>query len=383
MVFITSDLYYVKGFLSRQIKACATNYETYLVVNSDIQSVANVIGDSVTIVNLDIRRKISVLRDIYSLVLLIIFLFRVRPDIVHSTTPKAGFMAMMASFLTSTPIRIHTFTGQVWQTKTGAFRVLLKFMDKLTAKAATFILCDSHGQREFLLTENVLDPVKSSVLHRGSICGVDCERFRPSEDFRQQIRSKLGLEENEILVLYMARFTRDKGALLMADAINELLKNQNIKIHLLMIGPDEEGLINEINSKLFKFSKSFTIINYTDTPEIYFSAADLFCLPSYREGFPMVLLNASASGIPVVASRIYGTSDAVLDGETGLLFEPGNLEDLVEKLSLLICSQNLRKLYGLSARNFALNNFSESLITRSLLNLYERNLAAIPSKLLS
>lgn len=369
ILFVTSDLYYVKGFLVGQIKEAAKKFEVYLVVNATYSEVTSLFGDSVKFKNCGIERKISIFKDGISLLQMCILIFFLKPNIVHSTTPKAGLIAMLSSFINRVPFRMHTFTGQVWQTKKGVYKSLLKIIDKLTATTATHILCDSHSQRFFLIDNNVIDKKKSHVILNGSIRGIDSEKFSPSDVNRSKIRQELKITDVDVLILYMARFTIDKGAILMAQAFEKLvIRNPNV--FLLMVGPDEENLADDINNLLNKYKYRYKILNYTDSPEKYFSACDIFCLPSYREGFPMVLLNAASSAVPVVASRIYGTSDIVLDQKTGFLFNPGDLDDLVEKLFNLSGNRNTINIFGKNARNYAVQNFSEKNITEALMNIY-------------
>ena len=370
IVFVTSDLYYVKGFLSRQIKLASTKYEVYLIVNADMTEAARAIGKCGVTINFDIQRKISILKDFASMVRLFLFFYKIKPDIVHSTTPKSGLLAMLAAFLARVPLKLHTFTGQVWQTKKGLFRLFLIFLDKITARCADFVLTDSHSQRQVLIDHKVVSSSKSGVLGNGSICGVDLVRFNTSKDSRQFICEKYSIPTDSVILLYMARFTVDKGAVLMADAFAKIVNNTIFNTYLLMIGPDEENLTAYINKTLSSYSRNYSILSYTDIPEKFFQAADIFCLPSYREGFPMVLLNSAACGLPVVASRIYGSSDAVIENETALMFESGNVNDFSEKLVYLVANENLRKDFSTKSREFAVSKFSEDFVNSKLMDLY-------------
>lgn len=372
VVFVTSDLYYVKAFLSRQIKLAAQRYDVTLIVNADKEEAARAIGYCGKVLNFSVSRKISLFRDAASLLRLIAFFIRHRPDIVHSTTPKAGMLAMLASRLTGIRCRLHTFTGQVWQTRTGFMRKLLIATDRLTAASASMILADSHSQLELLTESGIVDPARAGVLGLGSICGVDPLRFMADSGARQDMRRELGIPDETIVFLYMARFTVDKGALTMADAFARLASQSTTPVHLLMVGPDEENLTSTIREKLRDVVDKYSLINYTDTPERYFQCCDVFCLPSYREGFPMVLLNAGASSLPVVASRIYGCSDAVVEGETGFLFEAGDIEQFCMRLQELAASAPLRQRLGRAARCRVEEFFAEEKVNGLLMQVYDK-----------
>lgn len=372
VVFVTSDLYYVKAFLSRQIKLAAQRYDVTLIVNAEPEEAARAIDHCGRVLNFSIVRKISLWRDLISLIRLIAFFATHRPQVVHSTTPKAGMLAMLAAKLTGVHFRLHTFTGQVWQTRTGKMRELLIATDRLTGACASMILADSHGQLELLTETGIVNPAKAGVLGQGSICGVDPLRFMANPETRAEMRRSLGIPEETIVLLYMARFTVDKGAIAMADAFARLGKESTVPVHLLMVGPDEEDLTGQIREKLSGVSDKYTLINYTDTPERYFQSCDVFCLPSYREGFPMVLLNAGACSLAVVASRIYGCSDAIVDGETGYLFEPGNIDQFCMRLKELSESAALRQRFGNAARRRVEEHFAEEKVNDLLMQVYDK-----------
>jgi glycosyltransferase involved in cell wall biosynthesis len=376
VVFVTSDLYYVKAFLSRQIKLAAQRYDVTLIVNADPEEAARAIDYCGQVLNFSVSRKISLFRDLASLFRLIAFFIRHRPQVVHSTTPKAGMLAMLAARITGVRFRLHTFTGQVWQTRTGMMRKLLIATDRLTVACASLVLADSHGQLELLTEKGIVDAARAGVLGQGSICGVDPTRFMANSGTRADMRRQLQIPENTIIFLYMARFTVDKGAIAMADAFARLGKESNLPVHLLMVGPDEEDLTETIHGKLSGVAGKYSLINYTDTPERYFQCADVFCLPSYREGFPMVLLNAAAAELPVIASRIYGCTDAVVDGETGLLFEAGNIPAFCAHLHALAGSPELRERLGRNARERVEEHFTEEHVNRLLMDVYKTKTVA-------
>lgn len=379
IVFVTSDMYYVKAFLSRQIRQASLEYDVALVVNADPAAAGAAIGNVGKVFNFSIHRKISLLRDAISLFRMVMFLLRVRPDIVHSTTPKAGLLAMIAARITGVEFRLHTFTGQVWQTRTGLMRKVLIWTDKVTAACASNILTDSLGQLDILAEAGIVDSRKAAVLGHGSICGVNATRYAPNAQVKADMRKELGLPNDAIVMLYMARFTEDKGALAMADAYAAYGNGDGTPTHLLMVGPDEEQLTDQIRLRLADMEGRYSLINYTDVPERFFQCCDLFCLPSYREGFPMVLLNAAACEVPVIASRIYGCTDAVVDGKTGLLFEAGNIAEFCAHLRQLAGSASLRQRLGKHARSRVEQHYTEEHVNRLLMHVYKtRSVSSSP-----
>jgi glycosyltransferase involved in cell wall biosynthesis len=247
--------------------------------------------------------------------------------------------------------------------------VLLRAIDRLIARCATHILVDSRSQREFLLANRVVSSTKSTVLANGSMCGVDGGRFRPDNVVRRRIRGETRIPEDAVVFLYLGRLRKDKGVLDLAPAFTRLAP-RCASAYLALVGPDEDGLLRRIEEIVAPYVDRVRIVDYTDRPEDYMAAADVFCLPSYREGFPQVVIEAAAVGLPVVASRIYGVVDAVADGETGLLHPPADVEALRAHMETLLRQPELRRHFGSAGHSRALRDFSAERVTRALLEYY-------------
>jgi glycosyltransferase involved in cell wall biosynthesis len=375
---IVSSPITLEVFLLPQIDAISKLYDLTVVVKTDNLKLLEVLGIDARLVVVPIERPIRPIKDLFALWTLLRLFREQRFELIHSITPKAGLLSMTAGFLARVPIRIHTFTGQVWCIKGGAMRFLLKAADIVTAFFATSILVDSASQRDFIVAEKVLPARKASVLANGSISGVDLNRFRPNENWRKKIRERWGIPMTSFVVLYMSRLTRDKGALLMASAF-AIYARENKDVRLLVVGPDEQSLIPLIKTICVECIERIEFVDYVRVPEEYMAAADLFCLPSYREGFGSSLIDAAASGIPAIASRIYGSSDAVVDGVTGLLFETGNTVACVDAMRLLSENSELRESMAHRARKRAIEFFSQELLTSAIIAFYDARLN-IPSK---
>jgi glycosyltransferase involved in cell wall biosynthesis len=358
----------MRVFLSSHIDALARQSDVSVALNAAPDKFQSN-SLNARLFNVPIERKISPLRDLQALTRLV-FLFRQnRFDIVHSVTPKVGLLAMTAAWLARVPVRINTFTGQTWATRKGLVRTLLRAIDGLIARLATHVLVDSPSQREFLIANGVVAASKSAVLAEGSICGVDGGRFRPDLAVRDRVRSALGIPHDTVLFLFLGRLGREKGVLDLAAAF-AVLAERHPEAYLLIAGPDEEGIKPRMLALLAACTDRVRWIDYTDRPEEYMAAADVFCLPSYREGFGQVAIEASATELPVVASRIYGLSDAVLHGQTGLLHAPGNVEALCEHMETLLTQPELRGKLRRAGRARALSKFSAERVTQALLDYY-------------
>jgi len=273
--------------------------------------------------------------------------------------------------LAQVPIRIHTFTGQVWVTKYGMQRMLLKFFDKLIGGLSTCVLADSPSQRDFLVNEKVLQPGKAKVVGAGSICGVDPLRFYPDLEVRQTVRHDLGIERDARVILFVGRLNQDKGILDLAAAFNVTAKH-NPDVVLLLVGAEEDVTFSHIQEICYAENDRLHYVSFTSTPQRYMAAADIFCLPSYREGFGMTIIEAAACALPAVASRIYGITDAVADGKTGLLFPAGDVTALIQNLLKLINNYDFRQQMGEAARLRALELFPSKIIARDMVALYHR-----------
>lgn len=359
----------IRFFMIPHLKTLQEKYEITVMVNTKNPSFLEEYGITARVVPVAIHRKISLLDDFRALAQLVRLFHAAGFQIVHSITPKAGLLAMVAARLTRVPSRLHCFTGQVWANCTGAKRALLMNLDRVIALCATNLLTDSHSQRDFLIDEGVTAAGKLSVLANGSVCGVDMERFRPDNDQRINRRTELDIPQEATVCLYLGRITRDKGVLDLAQALQQVLPDEP-DTYVVFVGPDEDGLRQEILSMLAKHLHKCRFVGYTCSPEDYMAMADILCLPSYREGFGMVVLEAAAAGIPALASRIYGITDAVQDGITGLLHTPGSSADISDKLQVLIRDRQLRSRLALRARQRVRDEFSQSRLITAMLDYY-------------
>lgn len=351
----------VNAFLLPHIKRLIRDYKVF-VVTSGVPNVP----PEVACLSVPFSRNISLLNDFSSLFQLLSLFRQHRFDIVLSVTPKAGLLAMVAGFLARVPCRIHWFTGQVWVTRRGISRLILKAADQWIGSLATALLADSPSQRDFLLEQGViLIRAKLSVIADGSISGVDSVRFCPNAEARKSVRASLCIPDTAALVLYLGRLNVDKGLRELAAAMQTLSKRFP-SVHWLFVGPDEENMAENLRSAASEFSDRVHFQGVTAQPEKFMAAADLFCLPSYREGFGSAILEAASAGVPGVATRIYGLIDAVEDGVTGLLVPPRDIEALTTALSALLDDNTRREIMGKAARERAVKKFCVTRIVDGL-----------------
>jgi glycosyltransferase involved in cell wall biosynthesis len=317
-----------------------------------------------------IERKISPLRDLITLFELIKLFRRERFDLVVSVVPKAGLLGMSAAFLAGVSCRVHIFQGEVWASRRGFMRGLLKSMDKLTAKLATHVLAVSPSEKQFLEEQGVARPGQIRVLGSGSISGVDMLRFRPDMEARSSIRQARAIPDDAVVCLFLGRLTADKGVFDLVQAF-ALCAKSNPRLWLILVGPDEDGVGHLLLSTLVGEAAGRVIVEgFTHTPERYIAAADFLCLPSYREGFGMVVIEAAAVGIPSIGSRIYGVSDAIVEDETGLLVPAGDAPKLATALARLARNDALRARLASAGRMRIENEFRQEKVVAGYVNYF-------------
>ncbi|KTD18951.1 glycosyltransferase [Legionella jordanis] len=327
---------------------------------------------------LAIAREIKPFADLHSLLKLFKLFRKQRFTIVHSNTPKAGLLCAIAGKMAGVPIRLHTFTGQPWATIGGLKRSMLKFFDRLIATLNTYCYADSESQKAFLIENKIIKANKISVLGSGSLSGVDITRFdegRFSPQQKQEIRVSLGIKEDEMVLLFLGRITKEKGVFELIDAFSRLLVSHS-KITLLMAGPFEQGIEAEIRAYGEKQCGNKIIFSgFCAEPEQLIAISDVLCLPSYREGFGTVVIEAAAMSVPAVGSRIYGLQDAIVHEETGLLVESKNVEDLAVGLNRLISDDSFRLRLGRNAKLRAVTEFDSQQFGLLMVQEYEKLLS--------
>ncbi len=357
------------AFLPNHIEVLSRYYDVHLVANADPQSIQQPQLQRATRIRAPIVRKIDPLADLRAVVTLIGIFRRESYAAVHSLTPKAGLLCAIAASISRVPVRVHTYTGQVWSTRTGLARRLLKSLDRLIARLTTHLIVDSFSQRDFLRDEGVIGRADGVVLAEGSVCGVDPGRFRADPAARATVRSELGIPGDAVVFIFVGRLTRDKGVLDLADAFAELAAREETP-WLLLVGPDEGALSAEVLERCGRYAHRVRLTGHSAQPQHYMAASDVFCLPSYREGFGTVVIEAAATGLPAIGSRIYGITDAIEDGCTGLLVPARDVSALAGAMRRLAADENLRLAFGRKAHERALQSFSTQALTDALLEFY-------------
>lgn len=374
--------FFVITQLSAPIRALADSGAEVVVVASDDE-----LGDAMATlecaeyVPVHIAREINPASDIKSLFQLI-KLFKAREfDIVHSTTPKAGLLCAIAGLIAKVPVRLHSYTGQPWVTMSGLKKIILKICDRVIGVLNTKCYTDSQSQRKFLIEEKIVSSNQIQVLGEGSLAGVDLARFDPqrfSNEFCAGLRSRLAIASESKILLFVGRITKDKGIFELLEAFAGLIE-ANRDVVLVMVGPyelDGEEIVAKYTVKS-EVSKRLKIVGFSSEPEQYMAIANILCLPSYREGFGTVVIEAAAMGKPTVGTSIYGLTDAIVDGSTGLLVPVANALALKKALCELVDDAALLKKMSESARHRATELFDSQQYSKLLIEEYHNLLQKV------
>lgn len=359
---LTTKSITIKGFLINQLDFLSQNgFEVTVVCDKDIDFF-NELPSTIEYRPITMKRGVDgfgmfkSIRDLYRLFKLEKF------DIVQYSTPNAAFYTSIASWLAKIPVRLYCQWGIRYVGFSGWKRLLFKGFEKVTCYLSTDIEPDSNGNLEFCRNEKLYPSHKSRVIWNGSANGVDLTKFNINmkNQWQLQIRSMFNIQDNDFVFGFIGRINRDKGVNELLYAFKEIYKTYPSNVKLLIVGPEENN--KEIDQDIYEWSKKCGAVIYsgfTTEVEKYYAAMDVFILPSYREGFGTVVIEAEAMGIPVVVTDIPGPTNAMQDGVTGFVVPKGEVDPLVQKMDRLLNDLDLCKKLGINAFEFARDKFEQ------------------------
>lgn len=316
------------------------------------------------------ERRISPLKDLKSLWRLIKVFRKEKPDMVHSMTPKAGLLSMMAAWLTRVPVRVHTFTGLVFPTSTGIKRSILMATDWLTCACATHIIPEGEGVKNDLLNNNITHkPLK--VLGYGNVKGIDLEYFDPELADVKSAASKIR-KSNVFTFIFIGRLVGDKGINELVEAFR-LLNLQYPKTRLILVGGMEQNLDPLLPKTVDEIERNHAIEAVGAQTDVrpWLGASDVLVLPSYREGFPNVVIEAGAMGLPSIVTDINGSREIIVNGRNGIIIPPRQSEALHRAMEQFVSDPNLASRLAAEARPFIASRFEQSYVRRCLKEYYK------------
>lgn len=319
--------------------------------------------DGVPVVAVDMSREISPLRDVLSLLRLVRALRRERPDIVQSGTPKGGFLGMVAAWIARVPVRIYTIRGLPLEAALGTNRRVLWMTEWVACRLAHRVVCVSPLLRLFVIEEGICPASKIVTFGGGSGNGVDASgRYNPDRvgtDARLESRRQYGIPAEATVLGYVGRLGRFKGIAELAETW-QVLRERYPQLHLLLVGSfDGPEAVSDETRRLLTTDSRVHLVGQTDDLPPLYTAMDVFVLPTYREGVPNVVLEASAMRLPIVSTRVTGPLDVIVDGETGLLVPARDAAALAEAIACYLNDAELRERHARAARDRVLAAFRQ------------------------
>ena len=386
LIRITTVPLSLKVLLKGQLRFMASNGFDVKGVSSEGEELREVHeNEGIAVEAITMSRKITPFQDLKSLWEMWNFLRKEKPQIVHTHTPKAGIIGMLAARLAGVPHRLHTVAGLPLMEATGTKRKILNFVEKLTYSSATRVYPNSKGLYDFILQNNFTQSNKLKIIANGSSNGIETTFFSPdqvTELERVTLREKLNIQPDDFVFVFVGRIVSDKG-------INELIKafsqlqavenNEPTGIKLLLVGGLENDLdpLNPETLAEINQNKDIISVGFQQDVRSFFAIADTLVFPSYREGFPNVVMQAGAMGLPSIVSDINGCNEIIIEGENGLIIPSKNVEKLKEKMLTLAKDKNLyTKLKG-NSRRMIENRYEQSVVWNALLEEYEGLLQSV------
>ncbi|WP_010178372.1 glycosyltransferase family 4 protein [Aquimarina agarilytica] len=368
------------GLLKGQLKFMSNYYEILGIssegsasINSTIYNVAE--DEGIRVIPVEMTRKITPIKDLKAVYQLYKVFKKEKPDIVHSHTPKAGTLGMLAAKLAGVPNRLHTIAGLPLLVVTGPKRKLLNFVEKLTYSCATKIYPNSYGLKDIIVENKFIAEEKTKVIAKGSSNGIDTSYFDPSlysDSEKEDLKKQLSIKQSDVVFLFVGRLVKDKG-------INELIEAfKKISVEfdqakLLLVGTYEKDLDPLLPDTETEINTNSNIISvgWQNDVRPFFSIADVLTFPSYREGFPNVVMQAGAMGLPSIVTDINGCNEIVSEGINGLIIPVQSTKALYSSMKKLLIDHKLKEDLGSNSRAVIVNSYERTFVWQQLLKEYK------------
>jgi glycosyltransferase involved in cell wall biosynthesis len=343
-----------------------------LAVTGEGPEVAAIRKSGVHLQVVPMTRRITPLADLLSLVRIIRVIRKFKPQIVHTHTPKAGVLGMLAAWLCKVPVRMHTVAGLPLVETTGFKRWILERVERIQYACATKVYPNSEGLRKFICSNFQVRPVHLRVIGRGSSNGIDSTFFQRSAEIDQQaqaIRREYGLTDGTFIVCFIGRIVKDKG---IAELVRAFRKLNDVNARLLVVGPFEHEL-DPLPPDIENFLRSnerVILAGFQQDVRPWLAVSSIFAFPSYREGFPNAVMQAACMQLPCVVSDINGCNEIIEHGVSGLIVPPKRDLELSDAIETLHRDESLRTALGRRAREYVVKNFNQQYVWKELLKEY-------------
>lgn len=375
LIRITTVPLSLDKLLDKQM-AFMKDYYKVIAVSSN-ESFLKKIGekDGVDTYCVEMTRKITPFQDVKAIWKLYYFLKREKPLFVHTHTPKAGMVGMVAALLAKVPNRLHTVAGLPLMETKGLKRKVLSLVEKMTYKCSTIIYSNSKGLRDIIIKEKLCPEKKIRIIGNGSSNGINTSYFDPlniSNNERADLKEALNIYSDDFVYIFVGRLVTDKG-------INELISafdnvsHDNRKVKLLLVGNREPELDPLKKETLELISKNSNIIEvgYQSDVRPYFAISDVLVFPSYREGFPNVVMQAGAMGLPSIVTDINGCNEIIINDTNGVIIPPKNSLELQRTMELYLNNNGLLAEHRANSRKMIVSRYQQEVIWRTLLSEYK------------
>lgn len=375
LIRVTTVPLSLSGLLNGQLNFMSKTFDVMAISSNgkdgDLEKVG--VAEGVKTIPVEMTRKITPLKDLQAVYKLYKIFKREQPFIVHSHTPKAGTLSMMAAKLAGVPHRLHTIAGLPLLEASGAKRTLLNLVEKLTYACATKIYPNSKGQHQIILEEKFTKANKLKVIANGSSNGIDITRFNPElfdDSQLQALRKTLNIKASDFVFVFVGRLVSDKGINELLKAFNTLSSQTKIPVKLLLVG-DYETELDPLKAETLEIKETNPNIvstGWVQDVRPYFAISDCLTFPSYREGFPNVVMQAGAMGIPSIVTNINGCNEIIIEGQNGTIIPVKNASALQDKMEQVLKGE--LKYNNSACRDLIVNRYQRQVIWDGLLQEY-------------
>jgi glycosyltransferase involved in cell wall biosynthesis len=369
----------LKILLKGQLEFMQQNGFDVLTVSADGPEIGYLKQQGIDHQIVNMTRKITPIQDLKALIHLIRIIRAFKPDIVHTHTPKAGLLGMMAAWICRVNVRLHTVAGLPLMEARGLKKRVLMFTEKITCACANKVYPNSKAMAEYILKHIYPVPEKVSVIGEGSSNGIDTDFFNPSDELRVAavaLREQYNISD-QLIFSFVGRVVTDKG-------VNELLRafDRLSKEHpcwLLLVGPFEDDLdpISNESLDILKSNNRIISLGYVNEVRTPMLASDVFVFPSYREGFPNVVMQACCLERPCIVTNINGCNEIIQHGTTGLIVPAKDEIKLYEAMRFMTINRDRRREFGAASRRYVVANFNQAYLWDTILNEYKKQLTLV------